>query len=133
MGNETWGFLKHNTPFAKIFPDGKVPLISIFPIIPREDGYPECYLLDAKNLSNLDVAMLAQMVMQSWSDECRDIGVAIAYVRNGLPIRVDHFETVGSSSPALLFGLMDDLTEDFGNKVDFPEDYEEEEGEDFFW
>jgi hypothetical protein len=105
---QNWGHLKENTPFNEIFPDRRVPLRSIFSIIPREQGSPPCYIIDADFLTQEQISSLAQQLFELWRPECESIEQARDYIRQGLPLKTDWFNGAGSSSPALLFSLMDD-------------------------
>jgi len=49
---QTYGLLKTETPFAEIFPDRIVPLVSGDPVrIPNQLKAPPCFVVDAKELS----------------------------------------------------------------------------------
>ena len=93
----TWGWLVPINPFAAVFPDGKVPLKSILPVIPRERTAPPCYLLDVAQISDAQIAALAALLWQQWQPECASAAEAEAYIRQeGLPIRVSWFSGVGT-------------------------------------
>lgn len=109
---QNWAWLKDETPFNEIFPNRQVPIVSIFPIIPRELGSPPCYVVDAKFLSLEQIDRLAQRLFEMWRPECASLEQARKYIFQGLPLKTDWFNGAGSSSPAILFGLMHD--EGFG-------------------
>ena len=97
MKYRIWGHLKPDTPFAHIFPDGVVPLKGILPIIPREEGAPECYLVPGSELSDAQVEQLATMLWERWRPECSGPEQAAEYIRlDALPLRVTWFEGVGT-------------------------------------
>lgn len=99
----TWGYLAGTTPFDSVFPDRRVPLISIFPITPREAGAPRCYLVDTKLLSDEQIAQLADMLWTLWRPECESAEAAAAYIRmEGLPLRTTWFGSVGTTRIGML-------------------------------
>lgn len=99
----TWGYLLADTPFAAIFPDRTVPLISVWPIVPREAGAPRCYLVNVAELSDEQVEQLAALLHTQWRPECESIDQAIEYLRTeGLPLRVTWFSTVATTRMGLL-------------------------------
>ena len=105
---QSWASLKEETPFNEIFPTRQVPIISIFPIIPREVGSPSCYVVDAEFLTSDQIEQLAQRLFEMWRPECASFEQAKEYIARGLPLKTDWFNGASSSSPAILFGLMDD-------------------------
>lgn len=105
---QNWAYLREGTPFKEIFPTRRVPLKSPLPIVPREEGSPPCFIVDPAFLSADQIDSLAQMLFELWKPECKSFEQASDYIRQGLPLRTDWFNSVGSSSPAILFGLMDD-------------------------
>lgn len=117
---QNWGYLKENTPFNEIFPDRSVPLRSIFPMIPREQGSPLCYIINADFLTQEQISSLAQQLFELWRPECQSLEQAKDYIRHGLPIKTNWFNGAGTSSPAVLFGLMHE--EGFGRDKDEPEE-----------
>lgn len=61
------GYLRQNAPYAQYFPDGKVPLKSIVPVkIKREPPF-ECYIIEPKDLSPLQIRELANFLVQNFS------------------------------------------------------------------
>jgi hypothetical protein len=101
--SDTWGHLVATAPFLPIFPTGRVPLISIWPIIPREEGAPRCYLVNVAELSDDQVEQLAAMLWELWRPECESVEQAVAYIREqGLPLKVDWFSSVGTTRMGLL-------------------------------
>ena len=114
---ETWAELKPDTPFNQIFPDSKVPIKSIVPIIPDSEGSPPCYVIDAAFLSEDQIKELALGLYQTWRPKCTSVAMAIDYIRRGLPLSCEHFSGVATTNPAVLAMLLDD---------DF-DDYEDEE------
>lgn len=113
---QNWAYLKENTPFNDIFPNRLVPIRSIFPIIPREYGAPPCYVVEGRFLSDEQIDQLAQRLFELWRPECESLRVAKEYIGGGLPLKTDWFNGAGTSSSAVLFGLMHD--EGFGPKED---------------
>lgn len=104
----SWGYLKNDTPFNHLFPDGKVPLVSIFQAIPREEGAPPCYWVDGSRLSEHQIEELSKMLYQMWQPECQSLESAIAYVRGQLPLNAEWFNGVATDS---MFFLDDELDE----------------------
>lgn len=94
---KTWGHLIEDSPFREIFPDGRVPLRSCLPMIPREANAPSCYLVDAKYLSEEQITNLAHKLYEIWEPECPSVAFAADYIRGGLPLKCDHFRSVSST------------------------------------
>lgn len=92
-GPHTWGQLAPLTPFAAIFPDGRVPLQSIFAITPREPGSPPCYLVAVVHLTDAQIQALADLLWRQWRPECTSAAEAAQYIRSeGLPMRATWFQ-----------------------------------------
>lgn len=103
MKYDTWGNLIDGSPLVSIFPDGRVPLISVWPIVPRERGAPRCYLVDVSLLSDEQIRALAELLYETWRHECSSADEAIAYMHDeGLPLRISHFSTVATTRLGLL-------------------------------
>ena len=110
-----WATLKADTPFSEIFPHRYVPIRSLFPIIPKEEGNPPCYVVDGEALTEADAHKLARLLRQldpsteGYSDE-----FVFQYIREGLPLRTTWFSGRGTSDPKMLAMLADysDETED---------------------
>jgi len=101
--SHSWGYLNPDTPFAHIFPDGRVPLRSPFPIVPREAGAPLCYLVPGRELTEAQITALAEMLWEMWRPECDSIDQAAAYIRDdALPLRQDWFMGVGTNMRMML-------------------------------
>lgn len=98
----TWGVLNPGTPYADVWPDGIVPLRSPWPMIPREEGAPSCYLVAGELLSDAQVAVLARLLVAAWAPECPDAATATAYIRNGLPLKTTWFSVVATRRMGLL-------------------------------
>jgi len=98
------GHLKSDSPFTAIFaPDGIVPLKSIVPMIPREEGCPKCYELDAEKLTEPQLQQLAELLYQRWQPECESIEMAVNYIREpGLPLECKWFDGVSTDLRAFL-------------------------------
>lgn len=122
---QSWAYLQKETPFNEIFLDRAVPIRSIFPIIPREEGSPPCYVIDARFLNPDQIDRLAQQLYEMWRDETSLEEAKRYIIEMGLPLKTDWFNGAGTSSPAVLFGLMHD--EGFGLKEDWDEDEDEDE------
>ena len=86
-----WAYLKPESPFYSLFPEGRVIIRSIVPMIPREVGCPPCYVLKAESLSDRQIQELAWRVYDMWQPECESIDQAIEYVRQGLPLKTSWF------------------------------------------
>lgn len=94
---KTWGNLMEDSPFREIFPDGKVPLRSCLPMIPRAPNEPSCYVVDPTFLSEEQVTNLAYKLYNMWQPECPSVAYAADYIRGGLPLKCDHFSSVSSA------------------------------------
>jgi hypothetical protein len=106
---KTIAYLKEDTPFNELFLDGKVPIISIFPIIPREEGCPPCYIVNANELTEQQINGLATKLLEYWPTECLSLDEAIAYVRKGLPLKTEWFDGCSTSDPGIFFSMMPDF------------------------
>jgi hypothetical protein len=104
----TIAHLKENTPFDEFFPDGAVPIVSIFPIIPREAGSPQCYVVNAKELTDQQINGLAAKLLEYWPTECLSLDEAIAYVRKGLPLNTEWFRGWSKSDVDIARGWDED-------------------------
>jgi hypothetical protein len=124
----TVAYLKENTPFDEFFSDGVIPIISIFPIIPREAGSPECYVVNANELTEPQINGLAVKVLEYWPTECLSLDEAIAYVRKGLPLNTEWFSGWSTSDPGIFFSLMPDYSQsDVDIARGWDEDWEDSE------
>lgn len=92
----SWAYLKEDAPFNQFFPGGQVPIQSIVPIIPREVGAPPCYVVMGNQLADWQLRGLGEMLLNQWGGECKGLGEAIAYIRNGLPLRCSWFSGCGT-------------------------------------
>ena len=82
--------------FYSIFGDRPVPIRSIVPITPREEGSPPCYVVLGEKLGQAQVNALAEMLFQRWSPECESIEQDKQYILEGLPLKTSHFNGCGS-------------------------------------
>lgn len=109
-----FGILRADTPFRGIFPDGFVPLKSLVPFIPREEGSPLCYEVDASRLTDEQRLQLATDLFQRWNSEWESVEAEIAYIADpGLPLQLAWFRgfTVSGFDQLLpLLGLSSDRT-----------------------
>ncbi|WP_160166350.1 hypothetical protein [Calothrix sp. PCC 7507] len=126
---ETWASLKPDADFNQInqiFPDGKVPIKSMVPIIPRDAENPPCYVVDANFLSSEQIQALAEGLYEMWQPECKSVQMAIDYIRRGLPLKCEYFSGVTTTSQAALAMMLDDPTiEDILEDEDDEEDWYE--------
>jgi hypothetical protein len=90
----SWGTLKEDCPFAEIFPERRVEIRSIVPIIPREQGSPPCYVVKGEALSQEQLKKLANRLYEIWQPECESVGAAAEYILEGLPLKTTHFSSV---------------------------------------
>lgn len=104
---KTWATLKPNTPFNALFPDGRVPVVSPIPMQPRDESAPFCYLLDSAILTEAQIEGLAALLYPQWQPECESPEAAVAYIREGLPIKTDWFSGFTSVDPKLMAALVD--------------------------
>ncbi|BAZ50530.1 hypothetical protein NIES4103_31460 [Nostoc sp. NIES-4103] len=77
------GLLKEITPFNYIFPDGKVPLISIYPCRPNESE-PLCFYIDGELLTDIQIEALSFMWLKHNPDKSYE--EAYTFIRMGYPI-----------------------------------------------
>jgi hypothetical protein len=91
-----WAYLKQDSELRDIFPTGSVPIVSIVPGIPREEGAPLCYWVKGSELNEEQVERLAQLIFEMWLPECSNMGQAREYVRNDLPLKATHFNGCGT-------------------------------------
>ena len=96
---ETFGTLKEDTEakLLEIFPDRKVPLLSVHHVHPGNIDNPECFLVDAKQLSEDQTKNLAEMLFAKWQEaepltRIQNIETAFECVKNGLPLQASHFQ-----------------------------------------
>ena len=91
-----WATCKRESVFYSIFGDDPVPIKSIVPIIPREEGSPPCYVVLVEKLEVAQANALAEMLLKRWSPECQSIEQAKQYILEGLPLKTSHFNVCGS-------------------------------------
>jgi hypothetical protein len=109
MTFQTVGQLKPDNELLTIFPDGFVPIVSIFPTrISGADDRSIFYMLNHAACTDQQIQALAHSLFLKHED-CESIESAIAYIKTGLPINCNHFSSVSSNNPAILHGLMDDM------------------------
>lgn len=114
---KTWANLKPDTPFNHLFSDGRVPIRSPLPIIPREEGSPLCYMVPGSLLTEEQLRGLAELIWQQWQPECQSVEQAVEYIRgDALPLRVDWFSSFTSSDPGIFFTLIDGAGDDEDEK-----------------
>lgn len=101
----TWAIPRIDAPFAHIFPEGEVPLISITPIRPNNGQGPPSYAVDVSQLSEPQIYGLAEMVLQKKPGEFLGIGDAADYVRDGLLIKCEWFNGCGTTRYGLVASL----------------------------
>lgn len=104
---KTFATLKEDTPFNAIFPDRFVPLKSIIPIVPRGEGMPECYVVEASQLADDQIEQLAELLYPMWSPECESVDQAIAYILGGLPLKTSWFSGCSTSDPKVIYTLIE--------------------------
>ena len=126
---KTWANLKPETPFNHLFPDGRVPIRSILPIIPREEGAPRCYLVPGDKLTAEQIMGLAQIIWRQWHPECQTLEQAIAYIRDdALPLKTDWFTSISGIDQGTMIALAE-----FGEELRslFDEDWDELDDDEF--
>lgn len=102
---KTYGILKDDTPFNRLFPENKVPIISLIPVPPVPEA-PPCYVIDFNFLTRTQHKELAMMLYEQKS-ECTSFKMALQVVREGLPINHSWFAGVETSDAGEFFRLMD--------------------------
>ena len=103
----TWANLQPGTPFAHIFPDGEVPIVSIVPIRPNNGQGPLSYVVEASQLSDLQIYDLAALLLQRHPSGFPSIDDAVDYVSDGLPIECEWFSGCGTTQYSLVAALME--------------------------
>ncbi|MEH1810894.1 MAG: hypothetical protein V7K26_00135 [Nostoc sp.] len=101
---QTYGILKDDTPFNQLFPENKVPIISLIPVPPTPEALP-CYTVDSQYLSKKQIKELAMLLYEHRKD-CTSFKMAIEVVREGLPLNHNWFCGVETSDAKEFFGLM---------------------------
>lgn len=101
----TWANLQPGTPFAHIFPDGEVPIVSIVPIRPNNGQGPLSYVVEASQLSDLQIYDLAALLLQRHPSGFPSIDDAVDYVSDGLPIVCEWFSGCGTTRYGLVASL----------------------------
>lgn len=91
-----WANCKPESEFYSIFGDQPVPIRSIVPIIPREEGSPPCYIVLVDKLEVSQAENLAQKLFEKWQLECTSIEQARQYILDGLPLKTSHFNGCSS-------------------------------------
>lgn len=91
-----WALCKPESEFYQIFGDHLVPIRSLVPIIPREEGSPPCYVVLIEELELFQANALAEMLFQRWYPECKTLDQAKQYIMDGLPLKTSHFNGCGS-------------------------------------
>lgn len=93
-----WGYLKETSQLYPIFGTQGVPILSLIPIIPREQGAPLCYVILGNELSREILDQLAAKLFELWQPECIDLEMAREYITKGLPLKTTHFSGVGGDN-----------------------------------
>lgn len=92
-----WASLKRDSEFYNLFPNGRVQILSIVPVIPREEGCPPCYLVLGNRLTPQQLEQLAQLLQRWWPHECQSLEQAKEYIlRENLPLKTSHFDNVST-------------------------------------
>lgn len=102
---KTYGILKEDTPFNRLFPDKKVPIISLIPVPPTPES-PPCYVVDSQYLTKKQIKELAMMLYEDQKD-CTSFKMAIEFVKKGLSLNYTWFSGVETSDVGEFFKLMD--------------------------
>lgn len=92
----SFAYLKQDSELRSIFPSGTVPIVSIVPAVPREEGAPLCYWVKGSELSEEQLHQLAELIFETWRPECESYDQALASVLNDLPLRTTHFSGCGT-------------------------------------
>ena len=82
--------LKPDSFLWEFFPNGEVPIESVFPITPKNKKAPPCLKIDTKRLTGDQIEGLALELYQTWKQDM-DLDYARTYVKTGLPISMDNF------------------------------------------
>jgi hypothetical protein len=124
MTYRTEASLKEGTPYNLIFPEKSIPVISILPTL---IGEQECYIVNSKQLMPEQIQALAKLLLNN-GQGVPSIEAAIAYIHEGLPMKIDWFNSVSTNNPGIFFSMMDerkDKPNDFEDYDDW--DYDDED------
>ena len=91
-----WAYTKPESDLYQIFGDHPVPIRSIVPVIPREEGCPLCYMVIGWKLPDEQLAALSYKLYNQWQPECVSVAQARGYILEGLPLQTCHFSNVGT-------------------------------------
>lgn len=103
----TWAIPRIDAPFAHIFPEGEVPLISITPIRPNNGQGPPSYAVDVAQLSEPQIYGLAELLLQKHPSDFLSVDDAADFIRDGLPIMCEWFSGVCTTQYSLVAALME--------------------------
>ena len=99
---KTWAQLKPGSNLWQYFPDGMVPIVSLVPGYPKREGAPLCFMVDPKYLTDAQIQDLAWLLSTKW-DSYMSFEQAKSYIENGLPMDVNHFQSVATSDPRQVY------------------------------
>ncbi|MEH2135407.1 hypothetical protein [Nostoc sp.] len=101
-----WGIIETESVFYEIFKNTRIPIRSIVPFVPREEGMPLCYMVLTKDLPNDAIEKLSRKIYEVWKPECKNLQQARDYLlANGLPLKTSHFSGVGSDDYFQMTGV----------------------------
>lgn len=130
--HKTWATLRPDTPFSSLFPDRQVPIRSVIPIVPREEGAPPCYMVEGNLLADEQLRALAGLLLEMWSPECESIDQAIAYIRDGLPLRCEWFNSVTTTNIGMMLSMAE-LGYELRQADDEPDDDDDDFDDENYW
>lgn len=97
----SWAILKVESKLTEIFPERRIPIGSIIPIVPREKKAPWCFLALGDQFSVRQVDLMAALIHAEWQHECRSAEAARKYILEGVPLDCAEFERVFTDDQAL--------------------------------
>jgi hypothetical protein len=96
------GILKQDAePLRTIFPSGTVPLVHLTAFQPQQLA-PPCYLMDSSLVGEDQMVAIAVWLKDSNPNELATVEDAIAYIRQGLPLKCEWFDHTTASLPLLV-------------------------------
>jgi hypothetical protein len=108
---KTVAFLVPGHEYHEIFPDGEVPVQSVFPQIFEVDSEP-CFLLDGSVLADWQVERFTEHVMRHWPNLYYDRNDAKDALKNGFPLLSSHVCGGRSDDMDAVLAALDEMLKD---------------------
>lgn len=120
---QNYANLKPETPFNRLFPDGRVPVSHPLPIKPTDEA-PVCWQIDGKQLTEGQLQGLAEMMSEKIPEmSLEDIKAEI--LSNGLPMNQAYFTGVSITDPKTIAALVIDADYDYEQDIDEDDDWDD--------